>query len=64
VLQELAGSTAAPGWAIASMLFFLGAWLAIAVATWRARPESMSERARMPLEGEADASATTAARES
>ena len=41
-----------------------GAWLAIAVATWRARPESMSERARMPLEGEADASATTAARES
>jgi hypothetical protein len=37
VLQELAGETAAPAWAIASMLFFLGLWLAIALATWRAR---------------------------
>jgi hypothetical protein len=53
VLQELAGETAAPAWAIASMLFFLGLWLAIALATWRARPEAMDERARLPLDGEA-----------
>ena len=54
MLQDLAGSTGAPGWAIASMLFFLGLWLAIALATWRARPEAMDERARLPLDGEAD----------
>jgi hypothetical protein len=54
VLQELAGRTGAPGWAIASMLFFLGLWLAIALATWRARPEAMDERSRLPLDGEAD----------
>jgi cbb3-type cytochrome oxidase subunit 3 len=53
VLQELAGETAAPAWAIGSMLFFLGLWLAIALATWRARPEAMDERARLPLDGEA-----------
>jgi hypothetical protein len=64
VLQELAGATSAPGWAIASMLFFLAVWLAIAVATWRARPEAMRERARLPLDGEADAAATAAPRES
>ena len=54
MLQELAGGTGAPGWAIASMLFFLGLWLAIALATWRARPEAMDERARLPLDSEAD----------
>ena len=53
MLQELAGETGAPAWAIASMLFFLGLWLAIALATWRARPEAMDERARLPLDGEA-----------
>ena len=54
MLQELAGESGAPAWAIASMLFFLGVWLAIAVASWRARPEAMDERARLPLDGEAD----------
>ena len=54
MLQELAGATGAAGWAIASMLFFLGVWLAIAVATWRARPEALDERARLPLDGETD----------
>jgi hypothetical protein len=53
MLQELAGATGAPGWAIASMLLFLGLWLAIARATWRARPEAMDERARLPLDGDA-----------
>jgi cbb3-type cytochrome oxidase subunit 3 len=54
VLQELASQTGAPIWAIASMLFFLGLWLAIALATWRARPEAMDERARLPLDRDAD----------
>jgi hypothetical protein len=54
MLQDLAGATGAPGWAIGSMLFFLGLWLAIALATWRARPEAMEERARLPLDGDAD----------
>jgi hypothetical protein len=36
------------------MLFFLGLWLAIALATWRARPEAMDERARLPLDRDAD----------
>ena len=64
MLQQLAGATGAPGWAIASMLFFLGVWLAIAVATWRARPEAMNERARLPLDGEADPAAAEVPRES
>jgi hypothetical protein len=64
VLQELAGATSAPAWAIASMLFFLGVWLAIAIATWRARPEAMRERSRLPLDGEADGPATAAPRKS
>ena len=59
----MAGATGASGWAIASMLFFLGVWLAIALATWRARPEAMRERARLPLD-EADAPAVAAPRES
>ena len=64
MLQELAAQTGATAWAIASMLFFLGLWLAIALATWRARPEAMSERARLPLDGEADPAAAAVPRES
>jgi hypothetical protein len=64
VLQQLAGETGASGWAIASTLFFVGVWLAIAVATWRARPEEMRERARMPLDGEADPGSGPVSRES
>ena len=58
MLRDLAGTTGAPGWAIASMLFFLGLWLAIALATWRARPEAMDERARLPLDRDADPAPT------
>ena len=54
MLQQLAGATGASGWAIASMLFFLGLWLAIAFATWRSRPQAMEERSRLPLDGDAD----------
>jgi hypothetical protein len=59
MLQELAGQTGASGWAIASMLFFLAVWLVMAVRVLRARPEAMSERARMPFdEGEAPEAAS------
>ena len=64
MLQQLAGETGASGWAIASMLFFLGVWLVITVGTWRARPEAMEARARLPLDGEAEADAAAGPRES
>lgn len=49
MLQELARESAAPGWAIASMLFFLGVWLVLAVRVVRTRPDALAERARLPL---------------
>ena len=49
MLQELATRTGAATWAIASMLFFLGAWLAIAWRIWRTRPEELEARARLAL---------------
>ncbi|MDX9735743.1 MAG: hypothetical protein RBU36_16565 [Thermoanaerobaculia bacterium] len=49
MLQELARESAAPGWAIASMLFFLGVWLALAVRVVRARPDALAAQARLPL---------------
>ncbi len=49
MLQELAAATGAGRWAIASMLFFLGVWIAVAVKVWRTRPEELAERARLPL---------------
>ena len=52
MLQELAAQTGATGWAIASMLFFLGIWLGIAVRVFRTRPEELEARARLVLEGE------------
>ena len=52
VLQQLAGETGASGWAIASMLFFLGVWLAIAVAGLaRLAPRRWPQHARLPLDG-------------
>ena len=49
MLEELARETGAGVWTIASMLFFLGAWIAVAVKVLRTRPEQLAERARMPL---------------
>ena len=49
MLEELAKETGASVWAIASMLFFLGAWSVMAVRVWRARPEELAACARMPL---------------
>ena len=49
MLEELAKETGASLWAIASMLFFLAAWTAMALKTWRARPEELEACARLPL---------------
>ena len=54
MLQELAAQTGATGWAIASMIFFGVAWLAIAVWVFRARPEQFEARAHLALEGDAE----------
>ena len=53
MLQELAARTGAAPWAIASMLFFLGVFIAITVKVVRTRPEELEERARLPLDGDA-----------
>ena len=55
MLQELAAQTGASAWGIASMIFFMVAWVAIAVWVVRTRREDMEARARLALEGEAEA---------
>ncbi|KAA0253257.1 hypothetical protein FBQ97_03775 [Acidobacteria bacterium ACD] len=50
MLQELAARTGASAWVIASMLFFIGAWVLVTVRVLRARSEEMDARARLPLE--------------
>ena len=60
MLQELAARTRATGWAIASMLFFIGFYVVITVRVFRARPEDLEARARLALEGD-DESPTTKA---
>jgi len=52
MLQELAAQTGAGVWVIASMIFFVVAWLGIAVWVVRTRPEVLDARARLALEGE------------
>jgi len=54
MLQELAAQTGAGVWAIASMIFFVVAWLGIAVWVFRTRPEELQARARLALEGDAE----------
>ena len=51
MLQELAAHTGAIVWTIASMLFFLAAWVAVVVWVIRRPREEMDARARLPLEG-------------
>jgi hypothetical protein len=55
MLQELAAQTGAGAWAIASMIFFVAAWLGIAVWVYRTPPEHFEARARLALEGEDEA---------
>jgi cbb3-type cytochrome oxidase subunit 3 len=55
MLQELASQTGATAWAIGSMLFFLAAWVAVVVWVMRKRPEDLEREARLPLEGDEDA---------
>jgi hypothetical protein len=50
MLQELAGRTGAAAWVVASMLFFIGAWVWIAIGVLRAKSEDMEARARLVLE--------------
>ncbi len=57
MLQELAARTGATTWAVASMLFFLGVWVLVAIRVLRSRPEEMDARARLPLEGDGEAPA-------
>jgi hypothetical protein len=49
VLEELARETGAGVWAVASMLFFLGVWVAVALKVWRTPPERFAEVAALPL---------------
>jgi hypothetical protein len=61
VLQELAAQSGATAWAVGSMLFFLAAWVAVAVRVARSRREDMDARARLPLEGDGEAGSRTQA---
>jgi low affinity Fe/Cu permease len=54
MLQELASQTGASVWVIGSMIFFVVAWLGIAVWVVRTRTDVLEARARLALEGEAD----------
>jgi hypothetical protein len=52
MLQELVARTGATAWAIASMIFFIGFWLFIAVRVFCARPDDLEARAHLALEGD------------
>ena len=54
MLQELAAQTGASGWVIGSMIFFVAAWIGIAVWVFRTRPEDLEARARLALEGDGE----------
>lgn len=49
MLQQLVRDTGGSGWAIASMLFFIGVWCVIVLRVWKASPKEMTEHARLPL---------------
>ncbi|MFA6109823.1 MAG: hypothetical protein WDA75_13740 [Candidatus Latescibacterota bacterium] len=49
MLQELAARTGAQAWAIASMLFFLLAFLTVAALAWHTEPTWAERCARLPL---------------
>ena len=55
MLQELAARTGATAWAIASMLFFLAVWVLVTVRLFRTSPEELDAQARLPLEGDGEA---------
>ena len=52
MLQELTAATGAQVWAIASMFFFLLAFLIAAVLVWRTEPSVLEACARLPLAGD------------
>ena len=51
MLQDLAAQTLATAWAIGSMLFFLAAWVGVAVWVVGSRRDDMEARARLPFDG-------------
>lgn len=59
MLQELAARSGATIWVVASMLFFIAAWVWIAVSVFRARSDDMDACARLALEGDDAAAADT-----
>ena len=52
MLQSLAVETAAQTWAIASMLFFLLAFLVATALVWRTSPAVLDACSRLPLDGQ------------
>jgi hypothetical protein len=59
MLQELAARTGASAWVVASMLFFIAVWAAVAVGVYRARPEDMEACARLALDDDRPAGETS-----
>lgn len=55
MLQELVARTGASVWAIASMLFFIAFWVVVAVRVLRTRDEVLDAQARLPFDGEGEA---------
>ena len=54
MLQELASSTGAGIWAVASMLFFLAVYVVVAVKVFRTPRRELDARARMALDDDED----------
>jgi hypothetical protein len=54
MFQELAQQTAAHGWAIASMLFFISVFALVVVRMQRTSREELLAQARLPLEEPTD----------
>ncbi|MBW2528381.1 MAG: hypothetical protein JRI23_29670 [Deltaproteobacteria bacterium] len=50
MIQQLATETGAHGWAIASMLFFIGVFALVVLRIWRTPKSEHQHNARLPLE--------------
>lgn len=50
MLQELTAQTGAGMWATASLLFFIGVYVFVAIRLFRARAEDLDAQARLALD--------------
>lgn len=50
MLQELTAQTGASGFAVASLLFFVAAWIVITVRVYRTRPDQFDAWAQLALD--------------